>query len=144
MTKITEQIFITLADFIGPTQREVLLDLVLYSEEKEFFREKLVHYAQRVASMPQTYEQDGKGDKATAYLHYFTAGMDWYITEKDMGSDGDDAPGQHQAFGLADLGHGEPETGYINLAEALKAGAELDLYFEPKTLGEIKAKMGGN
>lgn len=84
--------------------------------------------------MPKTYEQDGKGLKAIAYLHYFTGNADWYITEKDM-SDPDE-PGQLQAFGLANLGYGG-ELGYISIVELLKRGAELDYHFEPCPLDEI-------
>ena len=80
--------------------------------------------------MPRGYEQDGKGDSAIAYLHYFTGSCDWYITERDTTDE------QHQAFGLADLGYG-PELGYISVQELIENGAELDLYFEPKPLKEI-------
>ncbi len=83
--------------------------------------------------MPKTYEQDGKGDDAVVYLHYFRGDMDWYITEKDMEAE------QHQAFGLADLGMGFPELGYINISELIDNNVELDLYWEPKTLREVKA-----
>ena len=107
-------------------------------EEKQFFFDKVAELAQTITTMPKTYEQDGKGDQAIAYLHYFNAGnQDWYITEKDMGTP--EEPGQHQAFGLADLGYGG-ELGYISIVELVKAGVELDLYFKPRTLAEIKAK----
>lgn len=84
---------------------------------------------------PKTYEQDGKGDQAIAYLHYFTSNGDFYITEKDI----DD--GVTQAFGLASIGDSYPELGYISITELVKNGAEIDLHFEPKTLGEIKASF---
>ena len=108
------------------------------SEEKQFFFDKLVEMAGIVSTMPKTYEQDGKGDQAIAYLHYFNAGnQDWYITEKD--AETPEEPGQHQAFGLADLGYGG-ELGYISIVELIAHGVELDLYFKPQTLGEIRAK----
>ncbi|CAM3834843.1 hypothetical protein VRRI112168_02265 [Vreelandella rituensis] len=44
--------------------------------------------ANTVSSMPVTYEQDGLGDQAIAYLHYFMGGADFFITEKDMKGDG--------------------------------------------------------
>jgi len=89
--------------------------------------------------MPETYGQDGKGSAAVVFLHYFTGGCDFYLTEKDRG-DPDDAPEdfQSQAFGLANLGQGG-ELGYISLPEILSCGAELDFHWEPKTLEEIGA-----
>ncbi len=114
-------------DFMGTACR---------GEEGDFFRGKFIEYAERVAAMPKTYEQDGKGDEAVAHLHYFSAGCDWYITEKDMETE------QHQAFGLANLGYGG-ELGYISLVELCQCrGVELDLHFTPATLHEIKQAQG--
>ena len=107
------------------------------SEEKQFFFDKVAELAETITTMPKTYEQDGKGEAAIAYLHYFRGNQNWWITEKDVGTA--DEPGQHQAFGLADLGYGG-ELGYISIVELVKAGVELDLYFKPQTLGEIRAK----
>jgi hypothetical protein len=138
----TAQAFTTLKDFLGPQQVTVLAQAARFGEEREFFREKLCGLAHLVDTMPKTYDQDGKGDNAIAYLHYFAGGQaSWWITEKDAGSP-DDEPGtgQVQAFGLADLGDGG-ELGYISIAEILEAGGELDLYFRPKTLGEVKRKL---
>ena len=70
---------------------------------------------------------------ALARLHYFTGGCDWWIVEKDADSD---HAGQVQAFGVADLGMGA-ELGYISIPELLENGAELDLYFTPKRMGEL-------
>ena len=80
--------------------------------------------------MPVTYETNGQGMEATAFLHHFTGGADWYITELDIEAV------QLQAFGLADLGHGG-ELGYISLVVILRCGAEVDLYWTPKKLAEI-------
>jgi len=104
-----------------------------YGEEREWFIDTLVELAERILTMPKTYEQDGKGDDAIVYLHYFKGDMDWYITEKDIETE------QHQAFGLADLGMGFPELGYISIEELTEYGAELDLHWTPKTLREVKA-----
>lgn len=101
-------------------------------EEAQFFFDKAVELAGIVSTMPQTYDQDGKGDAAVAYLHYFRGAGDWYITEKDMAG-----TGTEQAFGWADLGSGG-ELGYISIAELVGAGVELDFHFEPKTIGKIK------
>ena len=79
--------------------------------------------------MHKVYEQGGKGDAAIVHLHYFTSSGDWYITERDT------SVAQHQAFGSADLGYG-PELGYISIAELIANGAELDIHWTPRTLGE--------
>ncbi len=83
--------------------------------------------------MPETYGQNGMGDQAVVYLHYFCNAGDFYITEKDSDPDGD---GQIQAFGLADLGY--PELGYISIQEIISAGVELDINWSPVTLEQIK------
>ena len=120
----------TLRRIAGPDQVAAILEGGT-GEEGEFFREKIAEYAERFLTMPKVYEQDGKGDEAVAYLHYFTGGMDWYITERDT------IEIQDQAFGLADLGCGA-ELGYISIVELIQNGVELDLHWEPKTLGAIK------
>ena len=113
--------------FIGNSQAQAL-GFALRGEERQFFQDKLSTIAALIDSMPKTYEQDGKGDQAIVSLHYFAGGLaNWYITERDM------EPEQLQAFGLADLGYGG-ELGYINLRELTGNGAELDLYWTPKTL----------
>jgi hypothetical protein len=119
-----------LRQFIGKTQIRCLSDLCR-GEERQYFIDKLCALAELVSTMPKTYEQDGLGKEAIAYLHYFTSGTDHYITEKDMEAE------QHQAFGSANIGYG-PELGYISIVELLSCGAELDLYFEPKTLATIE------
>lgn len=120
-----------LRGFIGHGQL-VAFDRGRWGEESQFFFDKAAELGKRVAQMPKTYEQDGKGAQAVAYLHYFKGGCDWYITEKDREDE------QLQAFGLADLGHGA-ELGYIAITELIAHGAELDLHFTPKTLAAIKA-----
>ena len=85
--------------------------------------------------MPKTYEQDGKGDQAIVYLHYFAGGQaNAWITECDR------EPKQHQAFGLADLFGDGGEVGYISLVEWLSNNAELDFHFTRCTLGELRRK----
>jgi hypothetical protein len=128
----------TLREFMGSRQRMAVGSL-FRCEEKQFFFDKMCELAKTVTDMPKTYEQDGKGDEAVAHLHYFAGGSgNWWITEKDMGSE--DEPGQHQAFGLVDLGCG-PELGYISIVELLAAGAELDFHFRPTTIGKLKEKI---
>jgi hypothetical protein len=80
--------------------------------------------------MPKTYEQDGKGENSIVYLHYFLGDFDWYIIERDVELE------QLQAFGLADIFYSE--LGYINIAEIIQNGGELDLNWKPKTLAEVR------
>ncbi len=126
-----------LRPFIGRSQMHCLAD-ACRGEEKQWFFDKLCELAALVTAMPKTYEQDGKGDRAIASLHYFVGGCDWWVTEKDIETP--DALGQHQAFGLASLGD-EPELGYISIVELLANGAELDLHFNPRTLAEVRAGL---
>jgi hypothetical protein len=125
-----------LRHFIGRSQMACLRD-ALKGEEAEAFREILTRLAATVETMPKSYETDGQGNAAVAHLHYFTGSCDWYITERDMGCADDAKPGQQlQAFGLAKI-H-EEELGYISIAEIIANGAELDFYFTPKPLSEIR------
>lgn len=121
--------------FIGNPQWSVM-SRAMQGEERQFFIGKVMELAKTVATMPRVYEQDGKGEKAIAYLHYFTGSADWWITERDT------TPHQLQAFGLADLFGDGGELGYISIAELIDAGAELDLHFTPTTLEEVKRQKG--
>lgn len=120
----------TLKQFI-PSNELSMVREAMRGEEGQHFINKLVEIAEVVKTTPVTYGQDGMGDNAIAYLHYFRGGMDWYITEKDSEDE------QLQAFGIVNMGHGF-EMGYISIVELLNSQIELDLHFTPKTLGEIK------
>jgi len=109
-----------------------------HTEEHQYFRNMLIDLAKHISDMPKTYEQDGKGDDALVYLHYFGGSIDSYITEKDIDSDGE---GQIQAFGFQDLGYGG-ELGYISIEEICDTRMELDLHWQITTIGEIKKKHG--
>ena len=125
----------TLNGFIGRAQLSAI-GSACRGEEKRFFYDKLVSLASLVASMPKTYEQDGKGMEAIVSLHYFNAGSDWFILEKDIEG------GVDQAFGYAIL-NGDTqnaELGYISIRELVDNGVELDLYFAPRTLSKIIEK----
>ena len=118
-----------------PEQFEVITDAML-GEEGDHFIEIIDRIHAIWQAMPKTYESTAKGRAAVAYLHYFTGCCDWWIVEKD--ADPDHA-GQVQAFGIADLGIGYRELGYISIPELLENGADLDLYFQPIKIGEILA-----
>lgn len=118
--------FRTLRPFIGSSQIEVMAD-VCRGEERRYMFSKLAELVETVQTMPKTYETDG-ADDPIIHLHYFVGGCDWYIVERDIEDE------QLQAFGLADLGMGFPELGYINIAEITAAGAELDLHWSMRAL----------
>lgn len=131
-TEDVNKVMPLLKQFIGKSQLSAI-GMGIRGEEGQFFKNKLIEIANVIQTMPKTYGQDGMGDKAIAYLHYFKGSGDWHITEKDMEDE------QLQAFGLANIGYGG-ELGYISIEELIDAGVELDLYWEPKTIGEIKGK----
>ena len=122
----------TIAPFIGTAQTWAIVN-GCKGEEREFFKGKILELAETIATMPKSYETDGQGKEAVAILHYFLNGWDWYITEKDAKGNG-----TRQAFGL--VKGFETELGYISIAEIVRAGAELDLHWTPKTLAEIRGK----
>jgi len=90
--------------------------------------------------MPKTYENQN-GDDTKAFLHYFSSrfDVDYYITEKDMGSEDDDK--QLQAYGLVKLNNNYPEQGYIDLEFVLSNDFELDFHFEQQTISQIKKEI---
>ena len=95
--------FSTLRPFLNQMQMVMLTTMThpAHCEEWQFYVAKVEALADLVMGMAQTYQQEGKGDQATVYLHYFIGGSDWYITEKDV--DG----GAEQAFGYAVLNGAE-------------------------------------
>ncbi len=116
--------------FLSRGQYRSIADAMRGEEGAEFI-DKAQVLARLIDGMAKAYEQDGKGDQATAYLHYFKGGADWYITEKDASG-----KGTEQAFGSADLGQGA-ELGYISIDELARNNVELDLYFAPVTLASV-------
>ena len=132
-----------LTGFIGPGQLATVKQC-LRGEEGEWFMEKMEELASIVESMPVTYGQNGKGDDAICYLHYFGRSYDGYITEKDMEESTDPADAQWQAHGYVHWAQfpGNLSMGYICLPEIFKSHMELDFHFTPTTVREIKAKHG--
>jgi hypothetical protein len=119
--------------FVPRVQRKVIQS-GMRGEEGQFFIDKMMELRARIMGMPKSYDTDGQGGRAIAYLHYFAAAGDWWITERDTVFDEQD-----QAFGLADLGQGYPEKGYISITELVNSGrVELDLHFTPKSLNEVQ------
>jgi hypothetical protein len=116
--------------FIGTQQRSAI-NVLCQGEERQYFYGVLMRLANIIETMPVTYQTDGQGDQATVYLHYFTAGADFYITELDCEAE------QLQAFGKADLFKDGGEVGYISIVDILMNGAELDFHWQPKKLADI-------
>jgi len=129
-----------ITDFIGKRQLQIIHDLST-GEEGQHYRDALARVQQVIDTMPKTYETDGQGDNAVIHLHYFLGGSDWWIIERDCT---EDEP-QYQAFGFAMLNRDvdNAELGYIPIAKLIQRGAELDVYWTPCTLGELKTETGG-
>jgi hypothetical protein len=130
----------SLSIFMPYVQWNILRKNAITSEESDSFCDLIEKWAQRIEDMPKTYEQDGKGDDAIAHLHYFYGASDWYITEKDKSG-----KGTEQAFGFTIL-NGDlqmAELGYISIDEIVEQSViEFDLYWTPKTIGDIKREKG--
>ena len=125
----------TLKMLTTPEQYEVITDAML-GEEDDHFIEIIDRIYATWEQMPKTYATADQGREAIAHLHFFVGSCDWWIVEKDADTD---HAGQVQTFGIADLGMGYRELGYISIPELLANGAELDLHYRPKTIGEILA-----
>jgi len=138
MNTVRENIH-TLKNFIGAGQLSTMQSLT-HGEEGDHFISKLDEMANIVNTMPKTYETDGvEMDDKIIVLHYFYANMDWYIIEKDM----EENEPQYQAFGLANIGFGISGGGYIGIEEIITTTpAEIDLFWTPCTVAEMKAKKG--
>jgi len=130
-SKLLEDVAVV-KSFIGPEQFSAM-SIGVRGEERGHFLGKFSELARTISTMAKTYEQDGKGEDAIVYLHYFYGSADWYITEKDMEDE------QYQAFGLADLYGDGGELGYISIVELVNNRVELDLFWTPKTLREVRA-----
>jgi hypothetical protein len=126
-----------LQKFVGRSQLATMKSLSKGEEEGQFFIDKALEMANRIAAMPGVGDTDGEEplrDKI-AYLHYFRGSMDAYIYEKDIV----DGEGQWQAKGYSDL-YGDGlfgEYGYCCIQEYIDHGVELDLYFTPRPIGDI-------
>jgi len=133
-----------LTGFIGRSQLAAVAS-GMRGEERQFFYDKMVELADRVAGMPQTCEQQSLGEQGIVSLHYFAGGQaNWWITEKDKGDPDDQkngVPPQSQAFGLADLFADGGELGYISIPEILSCGGELDFHFTPRTLAQVRKEQ---
>ncbi len=130
-----------LRPFVPPRQLKFMAECT-GGEEGQFFKDKLVEMAGIIEKMPKTGETDSQGTDALVTLHYFYGSADWYITEKDMGCEGEAGNHQHQAYGYVNLGDAYgAEFGYVSLPEVFTTPAELDLHWTPKPVKEVMAKV---
>lgn len=109
------------------------------AEERDGIGAMVRDWNTKIKAMPKIYEQEKAGPNAIVHLHYFFGGSDWYITEIDK-----DGPQAGAAFGFAIL-NGDlemAELGYISIEELTENSVELDLYWTPRPLGEIKRELG--
>lgn len=121
----------TIRNFMPTHQKETVRQLIR-GEEGQFFVDKVVELAAIVDGMPKVYGQDGKGDGAIVYLHYFGPNFDVWISEKDTTAQ------QIQAFGKVKFSDGDAELGYINLEDLFATCTiELDFHFTPKPFNQI-------
>jgi hypothetical protein len=101
--------------------------------------EALKRLRQTIEGMPGLGETDGMGGDAIVSLHYFTGNCDWWITEKG-------AESESRAFGFARL-NGDTqnaELGYVSITElAGLRSMQLDFYWSPKPLRDVKRKLLG-
>lgn len=126
--------FAVLRPYLPRAEAEVIRG-ALRGEGAQWFRDKIRELAETIRKMPRTYDQSQVKD-AVASLHYFTPAHDFYILELDM-----EGSGREQAFALSfNSGSGDSRgrLGYVSIDEIVRAGAELDLHFDPKTVSEIR------
>ena len=132
-----------LGNFTPYAQRLALLE-TLRGEEGEGIAEIVLRVAKGILDTPKTYqtEEIKTADKRLC-LHYFKGGVDAWIVERDVGDtpDGDGLGDQYQAYGKISLyggGWKDAEWGYISIHDLIANGVELDLYWEPKIVKEMK------
>lgn len=130
-------------NWISKLQRNVLTHL-LQGEEGGHFAEILTGLKMRIETMPKTYETDHLYVKdKVLHLHYFIGGVDAWIVERDVGDspDGDGLGPQIQTYGkqgLFDGGWNGAEWGFISIQELIDNNANIDLYFTPRQVKEMR------
>ena len=134
-----------LKNFIGKNQLACMRDCCK-GEEGPYFIEMIGNLKKMIAAMPKTYETEDLSDtEKMVTLHYFKGGADWYIIERDAGSPDDNVQGvQAQAYGFSCLNGDRinAEFGYICIDELIRFGVELDLYYTPESVKDLKERYG--
>lgn len=131
-----------------PNHQQIAVKGIIADSGDDYIDSVLKPLENQIKSIPNIKAQEGKGNKAVVYAHYFLGGSDWYIIEWDR----DD-----RLFAYVILNGDEQmaELGYISLkeltsistnasvqfgsrAKSFKQGIELDFFWTEKTLGEVK------
>jgi hypothetical protein len=137
--------------WLGRSQAIAVRETIRTGEERDFFIGKLLELEALIAATPATRGQEEVEDPIV-HLHYFGSNCDAWIIEKDIGYQGEypgdpnaDKPEdfQSQMFGYMRFSHMPEcaELGYISLPELQSIGVELDFYWTPTPLSEVKAKL---
>lgn len=128
-----------LAQFM-PNNQRLILKQNMRSEEGDYFANLVIALDKRIREMPHTYQTGAiASEDKIVHLHYFLGSVDAWIVEKDMYCDRGSP--QLQAYGKATLfgeGIDGAEWGYISIREYIDNNVELDLYWEPRAIKDIK------
>jgi len=131
-----------LKKFISKPQLRALHYLSKMSkQEGDYYPNLLTSLEEKVGRVPGL-SMAGANKDPLVHLHYFKSkmspetkgGSDWYIIERE----------DSLAFGFVCL-NGDTqnaELGYISIPELLGNEVELDLYFEPTLLSQVKRSLG--
>lgn len=117
-----------------PRQQALALLELMHSEDAQSYARAIENVKAVIDSMPTSGQQDGKGDQAVAYLHYFGGVQKYYVTEK---GEVDEDFGQQLSFGLINDGQWA-ELSYIDIEPLTHGGYELDLNWSPKTVADCR------
>lgn len=133
------------ANFMPVQQRFTLLAL-LDGEEGAGIAQVVINAKKAILDTPKTYESENvELDDKVVRLHYFMGAVDAWIIERDVGDTpmGDGLGPQIQAFGFANLygdGFSGAELGWVCIQDLIENNVELDLYWTPVTVKELRSK----
>ena len=100
------------------------------------FMELAARIAARVRLMQKADDQEGQGAWATVQLRYFLSACDWYIVNLDPVAGVERAAG----FVTREGASLDADPVIISVAELVACGAQLDLYFPPRSVGQLRAE----
>lgn len=103
------------------------------ASDAEYFINKLENFDSIIEAMPESSESTVESESATIFLHYYDGITDWFILEKESGS--------QQYFAFVDGGDGEPELGKVSIEKLLTGRCNLDLAWRARTLKEVRKEQ---
>ncbi|MFA7399695.1 MAG: hypothetical protein WCZ98_04355 [Sideroxydans sp.] len=117
-------------------EQMLMADVIDESKFSEVIMDRLTTLADHIGFMPDCSVIDPKEDvrNDVAFLHYTLEETHWYITHRDSGKR------QWTAHGLIYKGEGLSNRDDICVVEILRAGASIDLDWQPKPLRHIMMK----